>query len=62
MPVYSKRLARLVRQWPGKKRLGMYRFLPVFFVLGGAVEWFMIHANIAPGGETFCEYGILTNT
>ena len=31
----------------------MYRFLPLFFVFGGAIEWFMIHANI--GGETFCK-------
>ncbi|XP_066452439.1 ubiquinol-cytochrome c reductase complex assembly factor 5-like [Eleutherodactylus coqui] len=36
---------------PGKQRFGMYRFLPFFFVLGGAMEWFMINVRI--GKETF---------
>uniref|UniRef100_A0A8C5R5V0 Ubiquinol-cytochrome c reductase complex assembly factor 5 n=1 Tax=Leptobrachium leishanense TaxID=445787 RepID=A0A8C5R5V0_9ANUR len=36
---------------PGKKHLGVYRFLPFFFVLGGAMEWFMINVRI--GKETF---------
>ncbi|XP_077350047.1 LOW QUALITY PROTEIN: ubiquinol-cytochrome c reductase complex assembly factor 5 [Lithobates pipiens] len=36
---------------PGKKRLGVYGFLPFFFVLGGAMEWFMINVRI--GRETF---------
>ncbi|KAG8556767.1 hypothetical protein GDO81_018202 [Engystomops pustulosus] len=36
---------------PGKRRFGMYRFLPFFFVLGGAMEWFMINVRI--GKETF---------
>ncbi|XP_068111113.1 ubiquinol-cytochrome c reductase complex assembly factor 5 [Hyperolius riggenbachi] len=36
---------------PGKKRLGVYRFLPLFFLLGGAMEWFMI--NVRLGKETF---------
>ncbi|KAM4022670.1 ubiquinol-cytochrome c reductase complex assembly factor 5 isoform 2-T7 [Anomaloglossus baeobatrachus] len=36
---------------PGKRRFGMYRFLPFFFVLGGAMEWFMINVRI--GRETF---------
>ncbi|XP_073447486.1 ubiquinol-cytochrome c reductase complex assembly factor 5 isoform X1 [Aquarana catesbeiana] len=36
---------------PGKRRLGVYRFLPFFFVLGGAMEWFMINVRI--GRETF---------
>ncbi|NXJ11417.1 SMIM4 protein, partial [Odontophorus gujanensis] len=31
--------------------LGAYRLLPFFFVLGGAMEWFMINVRI--GKETF---------
>lgn len=36
---------------PGKKRFGMYRFLPVFFCIGGVMEWIMINVRI--GRETF---------
>ncbi|XP_063283047.1 ubiquinol-cytochrome c reductase complex assembly factor 5 [Pelobates fuscus] len=36
---------------PGKQRFGIYRFLPFFVVLGGAMEWFMINVRI--GKETF---------
>jgi hypothetical protein len=35
-------------------RLGVFRTLPVFFVAGAAIEWFMIHVQV--GKETFCEY------
>ncbi|KAL4655829.1 small integral membrane protein 4 [Arapaima gigas] len=36
---------------PGKRRFGMYRFLPFFFCLGGVMEWVMINVRI--GKETF---------
>ncbi|XP_068585878.1 ubiquinol-cytochrome c reductase complex assembly factor 5-like [Cebidichthys violaceus] len=36
---------------PGKQRLGTYRFLPVFFCIGGVMEWIMINVRI--GKETF---------
>uniref|UniRef100_A0A674JVQ7 Small integral membrane protein 4 n=1 Tax=Terrapene triunguis TaxID=2587831 RepID=A0A674JVQ7_9SAUR len=39
---------------PGRHRFGMYRFLPFFFLLGGAMEWFMI--NVRLGEETFCKW------
>lgn len=39
---------------PGKKRLGTYRFLPIFFCIGGVMEWIMINVRI--GRETFCKY------
>lgn len=39
---------------PGKQRLGNYRFLPIFFCVGGVMEWIMINVRI--GKETFCEY------
>ena len=32
----------------------MYRSLPIFFLAGAAVEWFMI--NVRVGKETFCEH------
>ncbi|NXS12375.1 SMIM4 protein, partial [Neodrepanis coruscans] len=47
----SRRLKRLLQLVPGKRRFGVYRFLPFFFVLGGAMEWFMIHVRV--GQETF---------
>ncbi|NXA05128.1 SMIM4 protein, partial [Sapayoa aenigma] len=47
----SRRLKRLLQLVPGKRRFGVYRFLPFFFVLGGAMEWFMI--NVRVGEETF---------
>ncbi|KAM6256748.1 ubiquinol-cytochrome c reductase complex assembly factor 5 [Porphyrio hochstetteri] len=47
----SQRVKRLLRLVPGKRRFGVYRFLPFFFVLGGAMEWFMINVRI--GKETF---------
>ncbi|XP_040049958.1 ubiquinol-cytochrome c reductase complex assembly factor 5 [Gasterosteus aculeatus] len=36
---------------PGKQRLGNYRFLPIFFCVGGVMEWIMINVRI--GKETF---------
>ncbi|KAL9885510.1 small integral membrane protein 4 isoform X1 [Glossina fuscipes] len=35
--------------WPGKKRFGLYRFLPLFFCLGAALEFSMINWTV---GET----------
>jgi len=34
---------------PGKKTFGLYRFLPLFFVLGAALEFSMINWQV---GET----------
>ncbi|XP_041319461.1 small integral membrane protein 4 isoform X2 [Pyrgilauda ruficollis] len=47
----SERVKRLLKLVPGERRFGFYRFLPFFFVLGGAMEWFMINVRI--GKETF---------
>uniref|UniRef100_A0A8C4XNU2 Small integral membrane protein 4 n=1 Tax=Falco tinnunculus TaxID=100819 RepID=A0A8C4XNU2_FALTI len=49
----SRRVKRLLQLVPGKRRFGVYRFLPFFFLLGGAMEWFMINVRI--GKETFCK-------
>ncbi|XP_067159731.1 PHD finger protein 7-like [Apteryx mantelli] len=49
----SKKVKRFLQLMPGKQRFGAYRFLPFFFLLGGAMEWFMINVRI--GKETFCK-------
>ncbi|XP_038265530.1 small integral membrane protein 4 isoform X3 [Dermochelys coriacea] len=46
-----KKIRYLLQLVPGKQHFGMYRFLPFFFLLGGAMEWFMI--NVRLGEETF---------
>lgn len=50
----SDKVRYLLSLVPGKRRLGIYRFLPVFFCIGGVMEWIMINVRI--GQETFCEY------
>lgn len=51
--VKSKGLEKLLNKWPGKKYLGIYRFLPLFFALGAALEFSMINWRV---GETnFCK-------
>ncbi|XP_045899217.1 small integral membrane protein 4 [Micropterus dolomieu] len=49
----SKNLSYVLSLVPGKRRLGTYRFLPIFFCIGGVMEWIMINVRI--GKETFCE-------
>ncbi|XP_055843773.1 small integral membrane protein 4 [Episyrphus balteatus] len=46
---YSASLRNFLDKWPGKKSLGIYRFLPLFFVLGAALEFSMINWTV---GET----------
>lgn len=54
MTLYSRSVQRLLDSWPGKQRFGIYRFLPIFFVLGAALEYSMINWTV---GETnFCEF------
>ncbi|XDV45850.1 hypothetical protein PO909_013872 [Leuciscus waleckii] len=57
-PAYKKRMFRKSRNLkyilslvPGKRRFGTYRFLPLFFCIGGVMEWVMINVRI--GRETF---------
>lgn len=53
MTLYSTTLRNVLNRWPGKRYLGEYRFLPVFFVLGAALEFSMINWQV---GETnFCK-------
>uniref|UniRef100_A0A3B4X2W5 Ubiquinol-cytochrome c reductase complex assembly factor 5 n=1 Tax=Seriola lalandi dorsalis TaxID=1841481 RepID=A0A3B4X2W5_SERLL len=49
----SKNLKYVLNLVPGKRRLGTYRFLPIFFCIGGVMEWIMINVRI--GKETFCD-------
>jgi hypothetical protein len=36
------------------QRLDVYKFMPVFFFLGAAIELFMIKVRV--GNETFCKW------
>uniref|UniRef100_A0A2M4C513 Putative secreted protein n=2 Tax=albitarsis series TaxID=58233 RepID=A0A2M4C513_9DIPT len=45
----SATVKKLLDLWPGKRALGVYRFLPIFFGLGAALEFSMIHWRV---GET----------
>jgi len=45
----SKAVRRFLDAWPGKRILGVYRFLPFFFSLGAALEFSMINWT---AGET----------
>ncbi|XP_056589268.1 small integral membrane protein 4 [Triplophysa dalaica] len=47
----SPNLKYLLSLVPGKRRFGTYRFLPLFFCIGGVMEWIMINVRI--GRETF---------
>ncbi|XP_056129671.1 small integral membrane protein 4 [Lampris incognitus] len=47
----SKNVRYFLNLVPGKRRFGTYRFLPIFFCIGGVMEWIMINARI--GKETF---------
>uniref|UniRef100_A0A3Q3XQ07 Uncharacterized protein n=1 Tax=Mola mola TaxID=94237 RepID=A0A3Q3XQ07_MOLML len=47
----SKNLRYFLSFVPGRRRFGMYRFLPIFFCIGGVMEWIMINVRI--GEETF---------
>ncbi|KAI4472213.1 small integral membrane protein 4 [Holotrichia oblita] len=46
LKLYSGTLKRLLDRWPGKKYLGEYRFLPLFFVLGASLEYSMINWKV----------------
>ncbi|CAH0546434.1 unnamed protein product [Brassicogethes aeneus] len=49
MKFYSTGLKKILDKWPGKRQLGIYRFLPLFFGLGAALEFSMINWEV---GET----------
>ena len=48
-------IGTIINKWPGR-RFGLYRFLPIFFVLGGLLEYSMINWTV---GETnFCKLSL----
>lgn len=52
--LYSSTFRNILDKWPGKRTFGVYRFLPLFFVLGAALEFSMINWTV---GETnFCKF------
>ncbi|XP_017299044.1 small integral membrane protein 4 [Diaphorina citri] len=50
---YSLRLKRLLKAWPGQKYFGIYRFLPLFFGVGAALEFAMIKWEVNNGEINF---------
>lgn len=46
MTLFSKRLRKIVKRFPGKRYFGVYRFLPIFFVAGAALEFSMINWRV----------------
>jgi len=51
---YSRQLARFLNAIPGKRKFGLYRYLPVFFVCGALLEFTMIHWRV--GSINFCMF------
>ena len=49
----SKKLAAFLKNIPGRQYFGHYRFLPVFFLLGGVLELSMIKWDV--NGVNFCK-------
>merc|ERR1711881_381404 len=52
MNFFNRVVGRILDYYPIKSR-SPYKYLPVFFVLGGSLEWFMINVPGAGAGETF---------
>ena len=50
----SRTLTRLLNKIPGKEYFGVYRFLPIFFAFGAALEFAMIHWTV--GEINFCKF------
>lgn len=39
----NQRFKTFLDKWPGKKWFGIYRFMPVFFLMGACLEYTMIN-------------------
>ena len=50
----SSLIRRMLDAVPGKRIFGMYRFMPFFFVFGGALEFSMINWTV--GDVNFCKF------
>lgn len=45
MKLLSKTVKKILHEWPGK-RFGVYRYLPMFVVLGATLEFAMIKWDV----------------
>ena len=45
---------KFVDVWPGKRKLGVYRYLPIFFCMGAALEFVMIKWKVSE--VNFCKF------
>ena len=50
--MHSNSVRNLLNKWPGANYFGIYRFLPLFFALGAALEFSMINWRV--GQTNFC--------
>lgn len=50
---WAKRAVGVFLHYYPIKGKSFYRFLPLFFVAGASIEWFMINVPAAGAGETF---------
>lgn len=46
MKLIAKTLIKVINKIPGERIFGEYRFLPIFFILGAALEYSMIHWHV----------------
>ena len=53
MHLHSITFRNLLDKWPGKKYFGIYRFLPIFFILGATLEFSMINWKAGQGEANF---------
>ena len=49
----------ILKRFPGEKRFGIYRFLPLFFCFGAGLEFLMINLKAGPHKVNFCRKLIL---
>ncbi|ESO84378.1 hypothetical protein LOTGIDRAFT_222222 [Lottia gigantea] len=42
----SRSVETIVNKWPGKKYLGVFRFLPCFVVIGAVLEFSMVNWTV----------------
>lgn len=55
----AKYIAPPLRRIPGEERFGEYRFLPLFFLVGAGLEFFMI--NFRVNNVDFCNISLIRN-
>jgi hypothetical protein len=51
----EKYISKVLNKVPGQRIFGNYRFLPIFFVVGGGIEFLMINWKVGPNQVNFCK-------